>query len=400
MTFLRSIAAVSLALAAHASFAQGKPFLLGVTLPKTGAASHIGLAIESGMQVGVKQINDEGGIGGRKIELLVRDSATNPQRAVLAAKELIEEKKVDFLYPEVISGLTLAVLPYTTEKKMVTLSMGAATKIGDPKEFPYSFQYADAASRRPPAMAAALQKLGGKKVGILVANNPATVGTGEILAEVLPKKYGMQVVGLKQFPVETKDLTANLQAMKDAGADIIAFDTPSRDNARVVMLGMQTLGWKAKVVSGLSVLSGDMNALIPAPVHDQFYAVNHRVGTRTGNTTPEIQKFVAELRKQGPINNFALAAEGRDVVWMIKYIHEKAQKEKGNTSPDSLKAVMESIGTATDFPARYSLVLGNPKWTAADHTTVNADYSKLWGLVKAGVPVDGMYDGEELPTTD
>jgi len=319
MRFLRSIATLAFALAAQAGFAQGKPFVFGVTLPKTGAASHIGLAIEAGILVGVKQVNDEGGINGRKIELLVRDSATNPQRAVLAAKELVDEKKVDFLYPEVISGLTLAVLPYTTEKKMVTLSMGAAARIGDPKEFPYSFQYADAASRRPPSMAAALQALGGKKVGILVANNPATVGTGEILADVLPKKYGMQVVGLKQFPVETKDLTANLQAMKDAGADIIAFDSPARDNARVVMQGLQTLGWKAKVVSGLSVLSGDMKELIPAPVHDQFYAVNHRVGTLTGTISPEMQKFIADLRKLGTINNIALSAEGRDAVWMMKY---------------------------------------------------------------------------------
>jgi len=84
----------------------------------------------------------------------------------------------------------------------------------------------------------------------------------------------------------------------------------------------------------------------------------------------------------------------------MKYIHEKAQKEKGDTSADSLKAVMEAIGSATDFSARYSLVMGNPKWTASDHTTANADYSKLWGLVKVSVPVDGMYVGEELPTKD
>lgn len=400
MKLSRFLGTLALALAAPLVLAQSGPFTIGVTLPKTGPASHIGLAIEAGLIVGARQVNDEGGINGRKVELLVRDSGTNPQRAVLAARELVEEKKVDFLYPEVISGLTLAVLPYTTEKKVVTISMGAAARIGDPKEFPYSFMQGDAASRRPPSIAAALKKLGGTRVGILVANNPATVGTGDLLAELLPKKYGMQVVGHKQFPNETKDLTAQLQAMRDAGADIIAFDSASRDHARVVMLGMQTLGWKAKVVSGLSVLSGDMKELIPAPVHEQFYAVNHRVGTRTGTLSPEMQKFVTELRKLGPIGNIALSAEGRDVVWMIKYVQEKAQKEKGNTSNESVKAVMEAMSTVKDYPARYSLVLGNPNWSPTDHSTNNVDYSKMWGLVKVSTPVDGMYEGEELQVSD
>ena len=400
-----TIGKIALALAAAASIASvapsslaadSKPFVIGATLPKTGGAASFGQMIESGMQVGVKHINEEGGILGRKVELLVRDSNTNPQRAVLAAKELIEEQKVDFLFPEVVSGLVLAVLPYTTERKALTITLGAAPRIGDPKEFPYSFQFGDLATKRAPAMGSAMKKLGGKRAGILVSTNPATIATGEQLQAELPAKFGIQAVGLRQFAAEAKDLTAHLQALRDAGADIIAFDAPTRDGVRAVMTGMQTLGWNAKVVGGVAGLSGDLKELVPASVHGQFFAINYRVGTRSGPTSPELQKFITELKKGGPIINIAYSAIARDILYMVKYGYDRAGKEKGGATADNVKAVLESIGTSKDYPARYSLVLGNPRWTAADHTTANLEYSKLWAIVHTSTPVDGRYEGEDM----
>ncbi len=394
--FAVAAAATLVMLDSGAYAADGKTFVVGVSIPKSGAAAQFGPLVENGMRVAVKQINDEGGILGKPVELLIRDSATNAQRAVLAAKELVEEQKVDFLFPDLVSGLTLAILPYSTERKMVTITNASAPKVGDAKEYPYSFQLGDLANKRAPAMGAALKKFGGKKVGILVASNPGTIATGEQLQTELPAKFGMQVVGLRQFPVDAKDLTANLQALRDAGADIIAFDASTRDGLRALMTGMQTLGWKAQVVSGVSSLTGDLKELVPPAVADQFHAINYRVGTKTGSVRPELQQFITELKKAGPISNVAFPAIARDILFMVKYGYDKAAKEKGGATSDNVKTVLESIGTAKDYPAHYSLVLGNPRWTVADHSAANVDYSKLWGLVRVSTPVDGIYEGEEL----
>ncbi|NDG42902.1 MAG: hypothetical protein EBY28_27040, partial [Betaproteobacteria bacterium] len=110
--------------------AQASTLALGVILPQSGPASQFAGPIEAGMNAAQKQINDTGGIGGRRLELVFRDSGTNPQRALLAARELVEERKVDILFPEIVSGLALAVLPYTTEKKVLTITNGSAPKIG------------------------------------------------------------------------------------------------------------------------------------------------------------------------------------------------------------------------------------------------------------------------------
>lgn len=393
---LATVVATSVTASFSAVAADNRPFIVGVTMPKTGAAAQYGPLIENGMRVAITHINAEGGIAGRKVQLEIRDSATNPQRAVLAAKELVEEAKVDFLFPEIVSGLALAVLPYSTERKMLTITNASAPQIGDAKQYPYSFQLGDLANKRAPAMATAMKKLGGKRVGILVSTNPGNIATGEQLQAELPTKYGLQVASYKTYDGNAKDLTAQLQALKDAGADIIAFDAAIRDSIRAVMTSLQTLGWNVKIICGVAPIAGDLKELVPASVQSQFYALNYRVGTRAGTPKPELAQFITELKKAGPINNIAFSAIARDILYMVKYSYDKAAKEKGSTSADNVKAVLEGLGTAKDFPAGYSLVLGNPRYNAGDHSTANVDYSKLWGLIRASTPVDGQYEGEEL----
>ena len=373
-----------------------KPFRVGAVLPKTGAYSQYGDFTEQGLRAGLKEINDKGGILGRKVELVVRDDASNPGRSLLAAKELLTEQNVDFLYPEIISGLVLATLPYTSENKVFTVSNGASPLIGEAKKFPYSFQLADLATKRLPSMAAAMKKLGGTKVGILVSTNPPQVALGDALNADLAAKYGTQVAGYKQFTVDTKDLSPQLQSLRDAGADIIAFDSAARDNIRVVMAGMQTLGWKAKVVTEPAALYGDLREQVPEAVAGQFYAVNYRIGTRYGTPSSDLKAFIDDMKQIGPISeNLAISAIARDSVFLVKWAFEMAQKEKGNTTSDLIKAVLESIGKR-QLPTGYSLALGNPGYNAGDHTTANADYSQFWGLIHVSPLVDGTYEGEPL----
>lgn len=381
---------------AAAQAAGGEPFRIGVVLPKTGPYSQYGDFTEQGILVGIEQINAAGGILGRKVELIFRDDASNPGRSLLAAKELLSEQKVDFLYPEIISGLALAVVPYTTEQKVFTISNGATPQIGDAQKYPYSFSLSDLAPMRIPAMAAALTKLGGKRVGILVSTNPPQVALGDGLQADLKAKYGLDVVGYEKFGIKSTDYTPQLQALKDAGADIIAFDSTAREGVRNVMTSMQTLGWDAKVVGLPAMLYGDLTEQIPASVQGQFYAVNYRVGTRGATPmSPEMKQTLEAMKKIRPIQNLAIASLARDTMWLAKWAYETAQAESGNTSAESLVKAMESLG-GRDYPKAYALAFDNPGYKPGLHTTVEADYSKLWGLVRVSKPVDGTYEGEDL----
>lgn len=380
--------------AAWAQAPAGKPFQFGAVLPLSGLFSQTGKITEQGIATAVRLINAEGGILGRHVDFVTRDDGSNPQRAVLAARELVEEQKVDFLYPELVGANALAILPYTSERKFITMTNSSSPRIGDPKAFPYNFQLGDSSVKRAPSMLAALKKLGGTRIGILVANNPGTLATSEQLTKEAGQ-WGLQIAAQRVFPMDSKDLTSQMQGLRDAGADIIALDTASREGIPVAMTALQTLGWKARVVSGLAALSGDLKELVPASVQSQFYSMNYRVGTRIGPLKAEQQRFIAEAKKIAPIVGLSLMAAAYDITYMVKWGFEKAVKTSGRSDADAVKAAFENI-TNSDYPAERSLVLGNPRWRSDDHTSMNADYSKMWALVRVSTPVDGMYEGEAL----
>ncbi len=372
------------------------PFVVGAALPMSGPFSNYGELTERALKAGAARVNEAGGILGRKVELLVRDDAGNAGRTLLAVKELVGERKVDFLYPEQISGFALAVLPYTTEEKVLTITSATAPQVGDAAKFPYSFQYSETAPQRVPAVAQALVKFGGKRVGILVSTNPGTTPMGDGLADVLPKKYGMSVAGYRQFTADTKDFTPHLQALRDAGADIIAFDSVAQDGVRLVMTGMQSLGWTAKVICGPAALTRNLAEQVPEAVKGQFFAVNFRAGVKVpGAARPGMDDLIAKLKAMGTIENLGLSAMNHDIVFLAKWAHETAQKEAGNTTSDTLRRILESVG-GRSYPDSYWLFAGNPHYTAKDHSMANADASKLYGLIGVSAPVDGAYAGEAL----
>jgi hypothetical protein len=139
-----------------------------------------------------------------------------------------------------------------------------------------------------------------------------------------------------------------------------------------------------------------MRQQVPQAVAYQFYAFNYRIGTRYGTPSPEMEAFIKDMKQIGPIQNLAISAIARDSVFLVRWAFETAQKEAGKTGADAIKAALESIGKHK-LPAGYSLALGNPGYTADDHTTANADYSQFWGLVHVSPLVDGTYEGEPLP---
>ena len=399
---MRSISSYAEALLCAAIWAcattgvQAQTFKLGVVLPKTGIYAPLGKFFEPGLKVGADEVNAAGGILGRKVEILLRDDASNSTRALLAAKELVGDQNVDAIYPSNLSGIALATLPYLTEQKVISITNGSSELIGDPKKFPYSFMLSDLGFKRVAPVMEAIRKLGGKRVGILVSTNPPQIALGQGLVADLPKK-GMTVASYITYSDPARDFTPQLQKLRDEGADIVVFDGMGREGIRLVMAGMQTLGWSAKVVTEPAVLSGDIVSLVPQSYAANFYSVNALAGTRTSaRRDPAMQAFLDKLKAYGPVENLAWSALARDAVFVLKWGFETAQKQYGNTSPDSVKAALDQLATTTNYPASYSLIFGNPKYSAADHTTLNADYSKYWSLITVSPLVDGTYAGEPL----
>lgn len=95
------------------------PVKVGFLVDKTGALASYGYAHEKVGKAAVENINKSGGINGRQMELVIRDTESNPSTAAVQARRLVENDKVDFLLGSNTSAVVLAISPIAKELKTV-----------------------------------------------------------------------------------------------------------------------------------------------------------------------------------------------------------------------------------------------------------------------------------------
>src|SRR4051812_50216057 len=108
------------AMLAAPAFAQ-EPIKIGVTQPLTGAFAASGNYVAQGAKIAEEAINAQGGVLGRKIQLVIEDNKSNPTEAVATAEKLISKDKVPVLMGAWSSTLTLAIMPKLMEYEVPNL---------------------------------------------------------------------------------------------------------------------------------------------------------------------------------------------------------------------------------------------------------------------------------------
>ena len=117
---------------------------IGYPMPLSGPASVYGVPVTKGAEMAVKEINDNGGVLGRKLELLSRDSKASADEAVRLARELIIKNNVDFLSGTLTSAEAPAVSTIAKENKIVFMAPTSKTiQLTSPANLhPYIFRLA------------------------------------------------------------------------------------------------------------------------------------------------------------------------------------------------------------------------------------------------------------------
>src|SRR4051812_46861332 len=90
---------------------------LGLVAAMSGQSAKSGEAIVRGMSIAIDEINDKGGVLGKKIELVVRDDESNPAKGVVAARELVQREGVVGLFGGLDTPVSMAIVPYANQAK-------------------------------------------------------------------------------------------------------------------------------------------------------------------------------------------------------------------------------------------------------------------------------------------
>jgi branched-chain amino acid transport system substrate-binding protein len=240
MRMNRTIGLAALAALTAGGAAAQDTIKIGVTEPLTGAVAASGTYITNGARIAELVINRQGGVLGKKIELVVEDNKSNPKEAVSAAEKLILKDKVPVLMGAWSSTFTLAIMPklieYQVPMLVETSSSGKITTSGNPWIFRISPTSAMEAKVFADKLAVFKPPI--KKVDFLSVNNDFGRGAADEFKKALAAK-GVQIGVSEVMTPETTDLSAQLTAIKQSAGDALIFTSGVEQTTLAIKQGTE-----------------------------------------------------------------------------------------------------------------------------------------------------------------
>ena len=165
---------------------------IGAIFAVTGGASFLGAPEARTAEMVVEEINAAGGINGKQIELIIKDSAANPEKAISFTKQLIEEDQVVAIIGPSTSGETMQIKDLVESYKVPLVAAAAAEAIVDPVAS-YVFKTPQKDSYVAKWIFSTMQSMGIKRIGVVAANSGfGNAGKGQL--EKYAPDFGIEVV--------------------------------------------------------------------------------------------------------------------------------------------------------------------------------------------------------------
>jgi branched-chain amino acid transport system substrate-binding protein len=181
---------------------------VGAILAVTGPASFLGAPEAKTLEMLVEEANAKGGINGKKVELIIKDTGADPQKAVSFAKQLIDEEKVFAIIGPSTSGETMQIKNIAEEGKTILLSCAAAEVIVNPVA-KYVFKTPQMDKDAVIKIFETMKKMGISKIGVL-SSNTGFGKAGKEQIEKLAPEHGIQILANEVYDKAATDLTAEV----------------------------------------------------------------------------------------------------------------------------------------------------------------------------------------------
>lgn len=373
-------AALSLSLAATAYAAD--TIKIGVSGPYTGGSSSMGVSMRAGARLAAKDINANGGVLGRQLELVERDDEAKNERGVQISQELINREHVVATVGFINTGVTLAGTRFYQKAEipvLVNVATGSVvSKQFEPPKYEHNYIFRTSAAdniQAPMIAAEAVTKRGLKKVAIMAdSTNYGQLGREDM--EKALDKLGIKPVVIEKFNIGDVDMTAQLLRAKEAGAEALLTYGIGPELAQLAN-GMAKLGWKVPMIGSWTLAmanfidtaraNGD-GALMP-----QTFIQNPNTPKRKAFIDAYIQ---AGQPKNGVIESAVSAAQGYDSLLLLAAAIEQA----GNTKGQDIRVALESLNA----PVEGVIMTYKQPFSATDHEAIDSPDMVYMGEVSKG----------------
>jgi branched-chain amino acid transport system substrate-binding protein len=244
-------AAVAIALSASSAYAQKKydsgatdtEIKIGQTVPFSGPASAYA-SIGKAQAAYFKMINEQGGVNGRKINLIQYDDAYSPPKAVEQVRKLVEDDEVLLTFQIIGTPSNAAVQKYLNAKKVPQMfAATGASKFTDPKNFPWTLGFNPNYFVEGRIYGQYIMKEHpDAKVGVLYQNDDLGKDYLNGIKAGLGDKAAKMIVAEASYEVSDPTIDSQVLKIKDAGADLF-FSASTPKQAAQAIKKIAELGW-------------------------------------------------------------------------------------------------------------------------------------------------------------
>ncbi|MDE3270178.1 MAG: branched-chain amino acid ABC transporter substrate-binding protein [Pseudomonadota bacterium] len=268
---------------------------IGVAGPFTGAYAMFGKQLWEGTTLAAKSINAEGGINGRKIELVKGDDACEPKQAVAVANKFVEQDKVDAVVGHFCSSSTIPAARIYNDARTVMITPASTNPKVTGMNYPMVFRTCGRDDQQGIVAAAFIaNRLQAKRVAIIHDKDTYGQGLADETRKNL-KKAKITEVLYEGLTRGEKDFSALVTKIKAKRADAVFFGGIHAE-AGLLVKQMRQQGLKAHFISGDGIVSEDFVVVAGGT---KFVDGVYMTYSREPRDEPTAAKVVATFRKNG-----------------------------------------------------------------------------------------------------
>jgi ABC-type branched-subunit amino acid transport system substrate-binding protein len=309
---------------------------VGLTGPFSGGLSLLGQSVRDGVDVAFSEINDNGGVGAAKLQLIAEDDGYEPMRTIAGARKLVEQDKVAALVAVIGTAPSAALIPFVTESKTPLL-------------FPYAFSHSLTTPLHRdifttlPEVRVQMMVLGGYILNELKQTKIAAIyqndDFGQDAVAGLEERFGRANVPLVKLPFDrgTTNFSGVVAQAKEAGVENVVFLGIPKD-AALVMREANNLGWKPQF-SGHNALGDPQTFQLAGPLVEGAIAI--AVMEPLDSDKPAVKAFLATQQKYKPsLKPTTYSMHGYQ---SGKLFAEVLKRTGGKTDEPSIVAALEGM---------------------------------------------------------
>jgi branched-chain amino acid transport system substrate-binding protein len=312
---------------------------IGCLLTTTGDLGPMGGRMANGARLAIDQINDQGGLLGKKAELVLENDNCEPAKGLERIKKLIDVDGVKVIVGPMISGSSFSAGPYASRKRVPLISPSAtAAKLSQQSWTNWFFRTCLRDDLQAKILADLVMEKKFKRLATIVLDNTYGQGLEIALVELLKKAgWDGNHVAAVRYDQKKKDYLTQLQQIKDNKPDVIFASTYCDDGIIVFKqamdLGLEKIAW-------LGCDGNYGSGLFKEPKSADFMEKAFMAGTRSaGGLTDVYREFAQAYEKKYGEAPEVYCDTTYDATWTVARAVKKAGKYDGQAIRDAMETL-------------------------------------------------------------